>query len=48
MSAPATLAVSNLRTRFGGVSAGATVVDGVSFSLQPGRTTALVGEFGLW
>ena len=46
MSAPATLAVSNLRTRFGGVSAGATVVDGVSFSLQPGRTTALVGESG--
>ena len=46
MSAPATLAVSNLRTRFGGVSAGATVVDGVTFTLQPGRTTALVGESG--
>jgi oligopeptide/dipeptide ABC transporter ATP-binding protein len=46
MSAPATLAVSNLRTRFGGTSAGANVVDGVSFALQPGRTTALVGESG--
>jgi oligopeptide/dipeptide ABC transporter ATP-binding protein len=46
MSTPATLAVSDLRTRFGGSSAGATVVDGVSFILQPGRTTALVGESG--
>jgi oligopeptide/dipeptide ABC transporter ATP-binding protein len=46
MSAPATLAVSNLRTRFGNASAGANVVDGVSFTLQPGRTTALVGESG--
>jgi oligopeptide/dipeptide ABC transporter ATP-binding protein len=46
MSTPATLAVSNLRTRFGGPSAGATVVDGVTFTLQPGRTTALVGESG--
>jgi oligopeptide/dipeptide ABC transporter ATP-binding protein len=46
MSAPATLAVSDLRTRFGGSSAGATVVDGVTFTLQPGRTTALVGESG--
>ena len=46
MSAPATLAVSNLCTRFGGSSAGATVVDGVTFTLQPGRTTALVGESG--
>ena len=46
MSAPATLAVSDLRTLFGGVSASANVVDGVSFSLQPGRTTALVGESG--
>jgi oligopeptide/dipeptide ABC transporter ATP-binding protein len=46
MSAAVTLAVSNLRTRFGGASAGATVVDGVSFTLQPGRTTALVGESG--
>ncbi len=42
MSPAATLAVSNLRTRFGG----ATVVDGVTFSLQPGRTTAIVGESG--
>jgi oligopeptide/dipeptide ABC transporter ATP-binding protein len=46
MSAPAALAVSNLRTRFGSSSAGATVVDGVTFTLQPGRTTALVGESG--
>jgi oligopeptide/dipeptide ABC transporter ATP-binding protein len=46
MSTAATLAVSNLRTRFGGASAGATVVDGVTFTLQPGRTTALVGESG--
>ena len=46
MSAPAALAVSDLRTRFGDSSAGATVVDGVSFTLQPGRTTALVGESG--
>jgi oligopeptide/dipeptide ABC transporter ATP-binding protein len=46
MSAPATLSVSNLRTRFGGASAGANVVDGVTFTLQPGRTTALVGESG--
>ena len=46
MSAPATLVVTGLRTRFGGASAGATVVDGVSFSLLAGRTTALVGESG--
>ena len=46
MSTAATLAVSNLRTRFGGASAGATVVDGVTFTLQPDRTTALVGESG--
>jgi oligopeptide/dipeptide ABC transporter ATP-binding protein len=46
MSTSAALAVSNLRTRFGSASAGATVVDGVTFSLQPGRTTALVGESG--
>src|ERR1700722_10695424 len=46
MSAPATLAVSDLRTGFGGSSAGVTVVDGVTFTLQPGRTTALVGESG--
>jgi oligopeptide/dipeptide ABC transporter ATP-binding protein len=42
MSAPAELTVTDLRTRFGGV----TVVDGVSFTLHPGRTTALVGESG--
>ena len=46
MSTPPTLAVSDLRTRFGGSSAGATVVDGVTFTLQAGRTTALVGESG--
>jgi oligopeptide/dipeptide ABC transporter ATP-binding protein len=46
LSTPATLAVSDLRTRFGGSSAGATVVDGVTFTLRPGRTTALVGESG--
>jgi oligopeptide/dipeptide ABC transporter ATP-binding protein len=46
MSPPPTLAVSDLRTRFGGSSAGATVVDGVTFTLWPGRTTALVGESG--
>jgi oligopeptide/dipeptide ABC transporter ATP-binding protein len=46
MSTAATLAVSDLRTRFGGSSASATVVDGVTFALQPGRTTALVGESG--
>ena len=46
MSAPASLAVTNLRTRFGSDGAGATVVDGVSFTLLPGRTTALVGESG--
>lgn len=46
MSAPATLTVTDLRTRFGTDRAGATVVDGVSFALRPGRTTALVGESG--
>jgi oligopeptide/dipeptide ABC transporter ATP-binding protein len=46
VSAPAGLVVSDLRTRFGDASGGATVVDGVSFTLWPGRTTALVGESG--
>jgi oligopeptide/dipeptide ABC transporter ATP-binding protein len=40
------LSVENLRTRFGSDRAGATVVDGVSFTLKPGLTTALVGESG--
>ena len=40
------LSVENLRTRFGSDRAGATVVDGVSFALKPGLTTALVGESG--
>jgi oligopeptide transport system ATP-binding protein len=46
LSAPATLEVSDLRTRFGDASSGSTVVDGVSFTLRAGRTTALVGESG--
>jgi peptide/nickel transport system ATP-binding protein len=40
------LSVENIRTRFGGDRAGATVVDGVSFTLRRGLTTALVGESG--
>lgn len=40
------LVVENLRTRFGSDRDGATVVDGVSFALMPGRTMALVGESG--
>src|SRR5260370_28733359 len=44
--ADAGLIVENLRTRFGTDRAGATVVDGVSFALRPGRTIALVGESG--
>ena len=40
------LVVENLTTRFGSDRAGATVVDGVSFALTPGRTMALVGESG--
>ncbi len=46
MSAPAVLTVRDLSTRFGTASVGATVVDGVSFTLRAGRTTALVGESG--
>jgi len=46
LSAPATLEVFDLRTRFGDASSGSTVVDGVSFTLRAGRTTALVGESG--
>lgn len=40
------LIVENLTTRFGSNRDGATVVDGVSFVLTPGQTTALVGESG--
>jgi oligopeptide/dipeptide ABC transporter ATP-binding protein len=40
------LSVENLRTRFGSDRAGATVVDGVSFTMKRGLTTALVGESG--
>ena len=40
------LVVETLTTRFGSDRAGATVVDGVSFALTPGRTMALVGESG--
>lgn len=41
-----TLEVKDLRTRFGSARDGLTAVDGVSFSLRRGRTTALVGESG--
>ena len=40
------LIVENLTTRFGSDRAGATVVEGVTFDLTPGRTMALVGESG--
>jgi oligopeptide/dipeptide ABC transporter ATP-binding protein len=40
------LDVRDLRTRFGPPSAGLVAVDGVSFALRRGRTTALVGESG--
>ena len=40
------LDVRGLRTRFGPVRGGVVAVDGVSFSLRRGRTTALVGESG--
>ena len=40
------LDVRNLVTRFGSAGRGLTAVDGVSFTLHRGRTTALVGESG--
>ena len=40
------LDVRDLRTRFGPPSRGLVAVDGVSFALRRGRTTALVGESG--
>src|ERR1700678_971226 len=40
------LSVENLRTRFGSDRDGATVVDGVSFTMKRGLTTALGGESG--
>ena len=40
------LDVRGLRTRFGPVRGGLVAVDGVSFSLRRGKTTALVGESG--
>jgi oligopeptide/dipeptide ABC transporter ATP-binding protein len=40
------LDVRGLRTRFGPARGGLVAVDGVSFSLRRGRTTALVGESG--
>ncbi len=42
MTVPALLEVDNLRVRFGA----STVVDGVSFSIQPGEKFALVGQSG--
>jgi peptide/nickel transport system ATP-binding protein len=41
---PPVLSVSDLTVRFKG--AAANVVDGVSFSVQPGKTLAIVGESG--
>jgi oligopeptide/dipeptide ABC transporter ATP-binding protein len=40
------LDVRGLHTRFGSAADGVVVVDGVSFALRRGRTTALVGESG--
>jgi len=46
MSDDVVLDVRNLRTRFGPRLGGLVAVDGVSFALRRGRTTALVGESG--
>ncbi|MGH7121650.1 MAG: ABC transporter ATP-binding protein [Acetobacteraceae bacterium] len=40
------LEVRDLRTRFGPAEGGLVAVDGVSFALKRGRTTAIVGESG--
>lgn len=40
------LDVRDLRTRFGSANGGLVAVDGVSFALRRGRTTAIVGESG--
>lgn len=46
MSEDIVLKVHDLRTRFGPADGGLVAVDGVSFALRRGRTTAIVGESG--
>ncbi|MBN9510535.1 MAG: ABC transporter ATP-binding protein [Alphaproteobacteria bacterium] len=46
MSTDVVLELRGLRTRFGPERGGTVAVDGVSFALRRGRTTALVGESG--